>query len=123
MIVRDVETGEQREWIVRGEAMPYTRRSTGVRDPGAGSAGALGRSAATARPKTISFADETAPTDGTASCPLCGRDCWTKTSSQNAKTLLLATGDAWRRKKTMSRARCGDADRRGRKIRRPRQPS
>ena len=23
MIVRDVETGEQREWIVRGEAMPY----------------------------------------------------------------------------------------------------
>lgn len=23
VIVRDVETGEQREWIVRGEAMPY----------------------------------------------------------------------------------------------------
>ena len=23
MIVRDVETGEQREWIVRGETMPY----------------------------------------------------------------------------------------------------
>ena len=27
---------------------------------------------------------ETAPTDGTRIL-LCGRDCWTKTSSQNAK--------------------------------------
>ena len=32
VIVRDVETGEQREWIVRGEAMPYHTAQPGVRD-------------------------------------------------------------------------------------------
>ena len=30
VIVRDVETGEQREWIVRGESMPYYTAQPGV---------------------------------------------------------------------------------------------
>ena len=59
VIVRDVETGEQREWIVRGEAMPYYTAQPGesatiraqvapgrwaeVRDCGSGDVGANAR--------------------------------------------------------------------------------